>query len=202
MKRSEILNICASAIGLVSACFGFGWILQHHSRHAIAVIPQTTAQEIWESEHAGAARAASESGWSIYWNGPSREDDFTRQIQIVNQEIERRVDGLVLAPDHAVALISPVRNALAHNIPCVVVSSPLGISPGGMLSYVLNDEARFNNNPWDPNFGKIFPGQTRSADAPPRNLNVLRNRGSQFGAGAFSTEFADCSLCKAGPTGS
>lgn len=111
-----------------------------HQR-VIAVIPETTAQEIWESEHAGAAHAAHELGWTAYWNGPSREDDFPRQIQIVNQAIARRVDGLLLSPDHDVALISVVRAALARKIPTVIVGSPLGTTPGGMLTFVENDDA-------------------------------------------------------------
>lgn len=112
----------------------------HERTTVIAVVPETTAQEIWESEHAGAEHEARTRGWSIYWNAPSREDDFPRQIQIVEQSIARKVDGLVLAPDHAIALISPVRTALAHHIPTVIVGSPLGIAPGDGLRYVLNDD--------------------------------------------------------------
>ncbi len=56
--------------------------------------------------------------------GPSREDDLPRQIQIVNNAVARGVIGLVLAPDHAVALLSPVQAAIAQGIPTVIVSSP------------------------------------------------------------------------------
>lgn len=110
-------------------------------RHAtIAVIPETTAQELTESEHAGAERAAKALGWNIYWNGPSREDDFPQQIHLVYEAIDRNVAGLVLSPDHAVALISPVRSALARGTPTVIVGTPLGTSPGGNLVFVVNDE--------------------------------------------------------------
>jgi ribose transport system substrate-binding protein len=107
----------------------------------VAVVPETTAQEMSESVHAGAEHAAHSIGWSICWNGPSREDDVSRQIQIVNSAIARHVTGLILSPDHAVALISPVRSALAQGIPTVIVGSPLAIAPGGNLSFVLNDDA-------------------------------------------------------------
>jgi ribose transport system substrate-binding protein len=107
----------------------------------IAVIPETTAQEIWESEHAGVAQAARAYHWNIYWNGPSREDDLPRQIAIVNRSVERHVQGILLSPDHAVALISPVRAALARNIPVIIVGSPLDIDPSGQLPFVLNDDA-------------------------------------------------------------
>lgn len=107
----------------------------------IAVIPETTAQEIWESEHAGVEKAGHALGWSIYWNGPSREDNITRQIQLVNQEMRRHVAGLILSPDHAIALIAPVRAAMDHGIPTVILGSRLAMSPSAKLVFILNDDA-------------------------------------------------------------
>jgi ribose transport system substrate-binding protein len=106
----------------------------------IAVIPETTAQEIWESEHAGAEHEARQFGWKIYWNGPSREDDVPRQIQIVDQEIGRGVSGLVLSPDHAIAMIAPLRRALQKKIPAVIVGDRIANISDPRLSWVLNDE--------------------------------------------------------------
>lgn len=106
----------------------------------IAVVPETTAQEIWESEHAGATHAALAYGWKVHWNGPSREDDFPRQVQIVREAIARGVAGLVLSPDHDVVLISSVQAALDKKIPTVIVGSPLGISPSSKLVFVLSDD--------------------------------------------------------------
>lgn len=106
----------------------------------VAVIPETTAQELWESEHAGADRAARALGWNVYWNGPSREDDIARQIQLLNNAIARRVDGIVISPDHSLALVSSIRVALARGIPTVIVGSPLEIPPGANLSFVINDD--------------------------------------------------------------
>jgi ribose transport system substrate-binding protein len=127
---------CTVAFSLLPALLA----CKQSKRPLIAVVPQTTAQELWESEHAGAAHKAHELGWDIYWNGPSREDDLPKQIQIVNNAIARRVDGLVLAPDHAVALISPVRVAVAHGIPTVIVSSPLGAFSNQDVMSVINDD--------------------------------------------------------------
>jgi len=46
------------------------------------------------------------------------------------------------------------------------------ISSSNVLNHFNMLTARFNSNAWDPNFGSIIPGQTQSADAPPRNINV------------------------------
>ncbi len=111
------------------------------SRHpTIAVIPRTTALVLWEAEHAGAESSAKKAGFTIYWNAPTSEDDVDRQIAIIKQAIDRGAQGLVLAPDQALALMVPVRDVVARGIPTVVISSPLAIPPGGKLSYILNDE--------------------------------------------------------------
>ncbi|HEY4355535.1 MAG TPA: substrate-binding domain-containing protein [Acidobacteriaceae bacterium] len=106
----------------------------------IAVIPETTAQEVWESAHAEAARVATSWGWDTFWNGPSREDDLLGQIQIMEKEVDRGAAGIILAPDHAVALISPVREAVAKNIPVAIINNPLAASPKGDVVFVLNDD--------------------------------------------------------------
>ena len=113
----------------------------HARAGSIAVIPRTTAQEIWEAEHAGAAHAAQRYGWSVYWNAPSRMEDFPRQVQIVQRAIEEHPDGLVLTPAHDVVLLSAVENALLHKIPTVILGEHLSLAAGNGLSYVLNDDA-------------------------------------------------------------
>jgi len=106
----------------------------------IAVIPRTSGTGLWEPEHGGAEVAAVRAKAHIYWNAPTREDDAEGQIAIVNQIMGKGYQGLVLAPDQALALITPVRRLLARGVPTVIVGSPLPIPAGGKLSYILNDE--------------------------------------------------------------
>jgi ribose transport system substrate-binding protein len=121
------LALCASACG-------------SRSQVRIAVIPQTEGTLLWENAHVGAAIAASDTGAFIYWNAPTREDDVEAQIALVDRVVDSGFQGLVLAPDQALALISPVRRALAHGISTVIIGSPLPIPAGGNLSYILNDD--------------------------------------------------------------
>jgi ribose transport system substrate-binding protein len=120
------------------------WMFSGGCRRAlpptIAFIPRTSGTPLWESAHAGAAMAARSTGTKIYWNAPTREDDVQGQITLVESVIDRKYQGLVLAPDQALALITPVRRALSKGTPTVIIGSPLPIPPGGRLSYILNDE--------------------------------------------------------------
>jgi ribose transport system substrate-binding protein len=106
----------------------------------IAVVPRTTAVMMWEPEHRGVLDVALSSGTHVYWNAPTREDDIQGQIAMVERVAEGDYQGLVLAPDHSLALIAPVRKAISRGIHVVVIGSPLGLTAGKYLSYVLNDE--------------------------------------------------------------
>ena len=105
------------------------------------MVPQTESVMPWELAHAGVEAAAASTGVSVYWSAPSREDDVEAQVALVDRIVEsRHYQGLVLAPDQALALISPVRRALDHGIATVVIGSPLPLPACNRLSYIVNDD--------------------------------------------------------------
>ena len=106
----------------------------------IAVIPRTSGTFLWEPMHVGAELAAQKTGLKIYWNAPTREDDIQGQITLLEKVVSRGYKALILAPDHELALITPVRLALSHGLATVIVGSSLPIPAGGKLSYILNDD--------------------------------------------------------------
>ncbi len=106
----------------------------------VAVIPRTSGTLLWDPEQRGALSAAAELGLRIYWNASTREDDVDGQIALVERVSSGRYQGLVLAPNHALALMTPVRRALARGMPTVIVSSPMPIPADDNLFSILNDE--------------------------------------------------------------
>lgn len=132
-RRAVAAVVCGMAL-LATSC-------EREKREQIAVIPQTDGMMLWDAAHAGAEVAATETGSSIYWNAPMREDDVVAQVKLVDQIIaSKRYQGLVVAPTQALSLISPVRKALARNMTTVIIDSPLSLRAGGGLSYILNDD--------------------------------------------------------------
>ena len=89
----------------------------------IAVIPKGTTHIFWQSVHAGALKAGEEFNAEIEWIGPERESDREKQIQIVDDCIVKKVDGIVLAPNDAKALVPTVEKVFAKRIPCVIIDS-------------------------------------------------------------------------------
>ncbi len=104
----------------------------------VMIIPKETTQEFWMTIHAGALKAEKELGnVEVVWQGPEKEDDRDRQIQLVQNAVAAGVDGIVLAPLDARALALPVETAVAKGIPVVVIDS--GLESSKPVSYISTD---------------------------------------------------------------
>ena len=107
------------------------------TKHAIAVIPKGTTHIYWQSVKAGAEAAGKEFGYEIQWNGPERETDRERQIQIVEDFIVQKVDGVVLAPLDKDALVPSVEKLAGLKIPCAIIDS--GIATDKYVTFAATD---------------------------------------------------------------
>lgn len=138
--RSRYMQVhcCGALLVTLSLLLSMG--CRKPQRVTIAVIPRTSGTLLWEPEHRGAEDAAESIGAQIYWNAPTREGDVTGQIALIDHVMAECYQGLVLTPNQSLALITPIRRALAHGLPIVIVSSSLPVPAGANLSYVLNDE--------------------------------------------------------------
>jgi len=103
----------------------------------IAVVPKATSFQFWQSVHAGARKAAAELDVELIWKGPLSEADRESQINLVQDLITQRVDGLALAPSDSQALVGVVREAKAAGIPIVIYDS--GLEGSDFASFVATD---------------------------------------------------------------
>jgi ribose transport system substrate-binding protein len=106
-------------------------------RPVIAVIPKGVSHFFWQTVKAGAEAAGKETNVEVVWKGPAQETDYTGQINIVEDAINRGVDGIVLAPSHGDSLVPMVERARRAGIPVVIFDS--GISTESYVSYVSTD---------------------------------------------------------------
>ena len=89
----------------------------------IAVIPKGVSHFFWQSVKAGADAAAKDLNVTVDWQGPATETDFARQVNIVEDAINRHVDGIVLAPAHGESLVPVVERAVKAGIPVTIFDS-------------------------------------------------------------------------------
>ena len=105
----------------------------------ISVIPKATSHEFWQSIHAGAIKAGQELDVEVIWIGPEKEDDRQQQIALIDNQVMNQVDGIVLAPLDKIALLRPVKNAVANNVPVVIFDSDLQDSEAIRTSFVATN---------------------------------------------------------------
>jgi ribose transport system substrate-binding protein len=107
------------------------------AKHVIAVIPKLTNTVYWQSVLAGAQAAGKDFGYEILWDGPDRETNSARQIEIVDDAIARKVEGVVIAPVDRTDLVPSVDKLDQLNTPCVIIDS--GLDTVRFLSFASTD---------------------------------------------------------------
>lgn len=129
--------------------------------YQIAVVPKGTTHEFWKSIHAGAMKAKlelAEKGIqvNVIWKGPLKEDDREQQVQVVENFVGRRVNGIVLAPLDRRALVAPVEMAARGKIPVVIIDS--GLDTKAITSFVSTDN-REGGRIAARNLGRLMGGR-------------------------------------------
>src|SRR5437899_6931704 len=123
IRRAATLVLAAL---LLTSCQG-------SKKKVIAVVPKGTSHLFWQSVQAGAIAAGRELGVDILWNGPAQETEYSRQIQIVDSMIARRVDGLAVAATDRTALVAPIERAAKAGILPTVFDS--GVDSENILTF-------------------------------------------------------------------
>lgn len=113
----------AAAAALLAALGAGG--CRPRPRRVIAVIPKANSHYFWVSVQAGALAAAKRFDVEVIWNGPATETDYSRQIQIIDSMVARRVDGIAVAANERKAIVAPVERAMDAGIPVTIFDSGL-----------------------------------------------------------------------------
>ena len=128
MRGFIALAVCA--LVLLAGC-------EKRRKKVIAVIPKGTSHPFWLSVEAGARAAGGEFGVEVLWNGPATELDYSRQIQIIDAMIARKVDGIAVAAAERKALVQPIDRAVAAGIPVTIFDS--GPDSENYMTFVATD---------------------------------------------------------------
>ncbi len=135
LQRWNVRKTCLSLVWTAVLIAGVG--CSRRPERVVGVVPKGASHIFWQTVHAGAIKAGREFGFSVEWNAPTLEVDASRQIEIVDSMINRRVDGIVLAPVDRAALVSVVDRAASRGIPVSIFDS--AIDSTRILSYVATD---------------------------------------------------------------
>lgn len=140
------LTLMILVLGMLSGCGGQpstpppppnGTAPAPSGKLTIAVVPKGLAHQFWLTVKAGAEAAGKEAGAEIVWQGPAKETELDKQLNIVQDMINRKVNGLVLAACDENALVPAIDKAMAAKIPVVTIDS--GVKSDRPLSFVATD---------------------------------------------------------------
>ncbi|MBB4000644.1 ABC transporter substrate-binding protein [Aureimonas pseudogalii] len=96
----------------------------------IAVIVKTVNSTFWQNVQKGADAgvASLPEGTTISFDGPASEAAIADQVNMVENAINRKVAGIVLAPSDPDALVPAIKKAWEARIPVVLIDSMLAES--------------------------------------------------------------------------
>ncbi len=103
----------------------------------LAWIPKSTDSSFWLAIKRGAEKAGAELGYEVLYVGTQDQTQIAGQINLVNDMVTRRIDGILIAATDAKALSDPVTKAIEAGVPVITVDS--GIDPDTSLAYIATD---------------------------------------------------------------
>lgn len=107
------------------------------AKPVVGVVPKGANHIFWQTVHAGALKAAAEHGFEVEWKAPALEIDASRQIEIVESMVNRRLAGIALAPVDRRALVPVVERGAKAGIPVCIFDS--AIDTGQRISYIATN---------------------------------------------------------------
>lgn len=107
------------------------------TRPKILVSPKGLVHSFWTTVKAGAEQAGKDYGVDVIWKGPAVETDIAGQVALVEDNINKRVNAIVLAACDATALVPIIQKAVDADIPVITIDS--GVDSDLPLSFIATD---------------------------------------------------------------
>lgn len=104
----------------------------------LVFVPKATNSQFWVAIWDGAKQAAKELGYKeVKFQGAASAADVTGQINIFNDVVTSKPDGVLIAVNDQRALKNPIENAVAYGVPVVTVNS--GVDSEKVLAHAGTD---------------------------------------------------------------
>ncbi len=103
----------------------------------IVFIPKSTDVTYWLFLRKGAADKAKELGYTVDYQGVSRESDVAGEVNLVRNVVSSKPAGILCAATDAQALVSPVEDGIKAGVPIIMVDS--GVNSDAPLASITTD---------------------------------------------------------------
>jgi ribose transport system substrate-binding protein len=129
--RPALLSACLALLGATAQA------------GEIAVIVKTTNSTFWQNVNKGAEAGMKEvPGHTMSFSGPASESAIADQVNLVENAVNRKVAGIVLAPSDPDALVPAIKKAWEARIPVVLIDSQVADSGKAYYQSFLTTDNR------------------------------------------------------------
>ncbi|MBX3604874.1 MAG: ABC transporter substrate-binding protein [Piscinibacter sp.] len=115
--KNLLATLCAAALALAASA-------SSAADKEIAVIVKTVNSDFWQNVKKGANDGAAKlKGYTATFQGAASDTDLAGQVALVENAVNRKVAGIVLAPSDPDALIPAMKKAWEAKIPVILIDS-------------------------------------------------------------------------------
>lgn len=119
---------------------GNGQAEDNVDKKTIALVPPAMISPYYKSVISGAQKTCDELGYELKTLAPESESDYASQVQIVEDMITQKVDGIILCAINSDAIIAAVKKANEAKIPVVMFNTQNELAGGEVACYVRYDQ--------------------------------------------------------------
>lgn len=106
----------------------------------IGYATKSSSAPYWVTLNEGAKKAAEDLGVELVMLGPPKENDITGQLQVIEDLINRKVNGLIVAATDSVGVAPAIDKARGQNIPVIAVDT--SVTGTEVDSFVATDNIK------------------------------------------------------------
>ncbi len=108
-----------------------------HDRLQIGVVPKGISHQFWLTVKAGADAAGKEFNADITWQGPDKETEIDKQVNILEDMISAKKDAIVMAACDENGLTNVIKKAVDAKIPVITIDS--GVKSDLPVTFIATD---------------------------------------------------------------
>jgi ABC-type sugar transport system, periplasmic component len=109
-------------------------------KKTVALVPPAMISPYYKSVISGAQEACDKLGYELKTLAPESESDYASQVQIVEDMITQKVDGIILCAINSDAIVAAVKKANEADIPVVMFNTQNELAGGDVACYVRYDQ--------------------------------------------------------------
>ena len=141
-RGCDLRPSCAAPVAAAVLALSLAGCAPEETGYTFALVPKAMNNPFFDSAREGCMQAAADlEGFDCLYIGPSEHTEAD-QIQVVEDLITRRVDGLAVSPSNATAMARALVRAREAGIPVITWDSDLLAEDAGLRTTYIGTENR------------------------------------------------------------